>query len=280
MRNINSKFLNELSNKKLLIIAHRGGSAASIIENTSEAAKVARLQKADIIEADVIKSLDGKYYMFHDGNEKRLLGKRKNIKKMTSQEIEELTFYNEIGEKINKKVETLESYLNNIPKDILINIDRSWWYWDELLEYFDDYKDLHENILFKSPVKKEYLEKLNNHKTKYMYFPIVKSIEEIKLIEEYPNINLVGFEVIENSDDYKIINHQIMDKYKINKQFMLLGNTMNLDDKTHLFGSISDEKVLLEGFDKTWDKLIELGINAIQTDWIDILYRYRELKNS
>ena len=80
------------------------------------------------LEVDIIRSMDGKFYLFHDGNEKRLLGQERNIKTMDSNEIDSLSYRNNIGHVVDFKVEKLEDVLNTFKGGLLLNLDRSWKY--------------------------------------------------------------------------------------------------------------------------------------------------------
>ncbi len=270
----NRKFKQKLHDNAFSILVHRGSHGGNIIENTSDAVKVSTLQHADIVEIDISMSTDGDFFVFHDGGEKRLLGETSNINTLSTEEIEEKRFRNSLGEKITKQIETFDYLYNHIDHDIFLNIDRSWNYWDTFLPELDKYIDMHEYFVLKSPVKREYLEKLNNHHVQYLYFPIIASLEELKIIADYPNLNIVGFEIIEPEDDFEFVRAAEFDKYR-NGDYMFLCNSIKLNDKTDLFGGLDDNLALLKGFDRSWDAVLNLGINAIQTDWPDILNEYR-----
>ena len=74
------------------------------------------------------------------------------------------------------------------------------------------------------------------------------------------------------------IDSKELNDYKEKHDIMVFVNTMKLNDNTKLFGSLDDEKVLFNSPDEVWGTMINLGVNAIQTDWPDILYRFRENK--
>ena len=86
------------------------------VENTLPAFYAAMQSGADILEIDVVRSSDGKFYLFHDGNERRLLGQEKNIREMDSAFIESLNYRNNIGQVVNYKVEKLENALSSFKR--------------------------------------------------------------------------------------------------------------------------------------------------------------------
>ena len=89
-----SKFL-----KPINIAAHRGSCGGNIPPNTSTAYEAALYQGAHILEADVARSADGVYYMFHtgSGNEKYYLGIDCAFEDLTSKELDEIYLNNELG---------------------------------------------------------------------------------------------------------------------------------------------------------------------------------------
>jgi len=274
MRVNNNKFIEKLHRNKFLILVHRGSHGGNIVENTSDAVKVSLLQHADIVETDISMSTDGDFFIFHDGGEARLLNESRNIRTFYTAEIQAMYFRNALGEKITKQVETFDYFYNHIDHETFLNIDRSWDYWDTFLPELDKYSEMHEYFVLKSPVKREYLEKLNNHQIQYLYFPIISNLDELKVLADYPNLNIVGFEILEKGNDFEFIKSTEFDEYR-NGDYMFLCNSIKLNDKTNLFGGLDDNLALLDGTEQSWDKILELGINAIQTDWPDILNEYR-----
>lgn len=277
MKKINAKFEQLLEEKKFLTLLHRGANGGNIVENTADAVNIACRQGSDIVEIDISKSTDNDFFVFHDGGESRLLKTDKNLNEMSTAEIQKLFYYNELDCQLHKKVQFLKELLDKIPTDVFLNIDRSWEHWETFIPYLDSFEERHGYFMLKSPVKKEYLDILENHPVKYMYFPIIYNLEELDLIESYQNINLIGFEVIEKEDDFDFINSPRFDKYK-KEGYMFLANAINLDDDTKLFGSLDDNLAITQAPELSWGKMLTMGINVIQTDWIDLLLAFREGK--
>ena len=71
----------ESAREKILVVAHRGTAGGNIPCNTMAAYEIALKQGADMIEADVSCSKDGKLFLFHPGMEREHLGKIINLKK-------------------------------------------------------------------------------------------------------------------------------------------------------------------------------------------------------
>jgi len=264
----------KLNHHSFLIAVHRGSSMGNIVENTIPALYAAAQSNADILEIDVIRSTDGKFYIFHDGNEKRLLGQDRNIKTMDSNEIDCLHYRNSIGSVVSFKVEKLEDVLNTFKGDILINIDRSWEYWDTLLPFLDQFH-MEEQILLKSPVQKSYLEMLDSHPVKYAYMPIIKKVSEMDQVEAYENINLIGMEIIAGSQDSPFFQADTIQRIK-DKDLLIWINAIKLDDDHILFADFDDDASIIKGPEYGWQKIIEKGADVIQTDWPSLLNNYRQ----
>ena len=264
----------KLKQHPFLIAVHRGSSMGNIVENTIPAFRAAVQSNADILEIDIIRSTDGKFYIFHDGNEKRLLGEERNIKTMDSNEIETLHYRNPTGVVVSFKVEKLEDLLHTFEGDILINIDRSWEYWDTLLPFLDQFQ-MEKQIILKSPVRKDYLELLNAHPVKYMYMPIIKKEHEMSQVEGFQNIHLIGMEIIAESVESPFFQDETIKKIRAKDLFVWV-NAIKLDDDHILFGDYDDDASIIKGPEYGWGKIVEKGADMIQTDWPSLLSDYRE----
>lgn len=168
MRQYSERLLKEIAGKKVLISSHRGQAGTNVIENTVPAFKNALLHGADIVEMDVAKSTDGKYFVLHDGNEMRLLRTAKNIRSMTAEEIESLDYYNYEGVRSGGKVNRFEDVLSALKGKCLINIDRCWDLKFEDFGYalgaFEIIKKLNmeDQIIYKTGINEYYLSEMKN----------------------------------------------------------------------------------------------------------------------
>lgn len=272
---------NNLLNEKLdklgvLIAVHRGSPGGNIVENTIPAYKAALQLGGDILEIDVIKSVDGILYTFHDGQEQKLFHRSENIKTMYSAEIENINMLNCDFQKSGYKVERFEEVLSYFQGEVLINIDRAWDIWPELLETLGKY-NMQKQIILKSPVLKENLKFLNQHETKYMFMPIIRSLEEIEIVLNYENINLVGMELIVDSESHELFQDDVIARLH-NMNLFVWANALNLGNEIMLFAGLDDDTSLIHNPDQGWGRLFEKKIDIIQTDWPSLLATYRRLR--
>ncbi len=274
-REINSLLNERLNEKKVLIAVHRGSPGGNIIENTIPAYHNSLRLGGDMFEMDVIKSVDGVLYTFHDGTEIRNLREEDNIKTMSSEKIDSLFYYNSIGSESEFKVERFEDVIKEFNNGELYNIDRAWDIFPEIFEVLNKYDNSIKQALFKSPVKKEILELLENNEKKYMYMPIVYSLKEIEEVLSYENINLVGLEIIAKDTDSDLFNDKVIDYLK-SKGLFLWVNAITLDKEIVLYGKLDDNISVIKGPEYGWGKLFEKKIDIIQTDWPSLLKEYRD----
>jgi len=263
---INAKLRARLASKKPLIAVHRGSPGGNLIENTIPAYVAAIRQGGDIIEADVIMSTDGVLYTFHDGNELRLCNETTNIKQMSSAAIDKLKYF-----RTAYKVERLESVFRYFKGDTLINIDRAWDYWPEVLKLVDQY-EMADQILLKSRVKPALLSYLESCSTEYMYMPIVSSEEELEIVKRH-RINLVGAELLATTNESRFVQESYIRSIQQQGLFVWV-NAINFDDHTVLYAGYDDRISIMDDPDKGWGILIDKGIDIIQTDWPQLLSGY------
>ena len=263
--------------KGFLIAAHRGTFKANIIENTIGSFKGAIMEGADIVEIDLIRSTDGVLYLFHDGAEGRVFNKDINIFELSSKEIDELVFYNQLVTPIDVKVTRLVDYLDflkTVKRDFVINIDRCFDYFDELLPILDQY-DLAERILIKAPVVKE-VEKLADHNIKYPFMGIVKTEKDVETLESIEGLNLVALELIVTKEGDYFDNVEVIKELK-EKGYLIWLNSITLHDEAPLFHRFDDNTVIHSMSYDVWDELMKYSPDIIQTDWIAILSKYRKI---
>ncbi|MGD1823203.1 MAG: glycerophosphodiester phosphodiesterase family protein [Pleomorphochaeta sp.] len=273
----NEKIVKSCIENNFLIAAHRGTVGGNIIPNTSLSFKNALLHGADIVEMDLILSSDNIFYVFHNGEEKKVLGIEKDIRKMSSKEIDELNCYNSLFLKTSKKLERAEDVLKKLEGKCFINIDRSWFYWKEIIQFVDSL-NMGSQIMIKSPVEKELLDILEQSNSNVMYMPIIKNIKELEIVKRY-NINLAAVELIFESLDSDLLNKQIINELH-NQSILIWANAITLDNTIVLSGFLDDDISIEKGFDAGWGKLLEYGFNIIQTDWPALLKNYRDnIKN-
>jgi len=258
---------------RALIAAHRGTSGANIIQNTIGAYENALLHGADIIEVDVIQTTDGDFFAFHNGQEPGLIGTDRDIRTMSTTEVEQLRFFNGMQTQIAEPVNRLDDILEHFKGRCLINIDRSWFYWRDVIQLLNRHQ-MYDQIILKSHPVKEELEVLEAEGAKLMYLPILREPEKLELVEQY-RVNLYGAEVIFETEEHVFASEEYIEQMH-RKGRKLWVNAITLDDRTKLTAGHDDNSAILEGMDGAWGWLLEKGYDIIQTDWPLLLKNYME----
>lgn len=272
----NQPIRDRIKTRGVLIAAHRGTSGGNVVQNTVLAYKNALLHGADMIEVDASMTKDGVFYAFHNGEEYLELGIDRDIRQMTSQEVEGLQTLNSLRHSTNQKLERLEAVLGQFRGKCLINIDRSWFYWKEIIEFLER-MDMQDQILLKSAAEEKLLKELEESGSKIMYMPILRSPEEWELVKEY-DINVAAAELIFTDLESPFVTREFMEGLK-KAGIAPWVNAITLDDEIILSGLLDDNHAISDGFEPTWGKLMELGFEILQTDWPALLNGYLKNKN-
>ena len=261
----------EKSKEGVLITAHRGSCGGNLSQNNILTMKAALLQGADILELDVVLSKDKQFYVFHDNQEKHVLHLDDDIRNLTSKQIDDLVLYNWLDYPSGLKVSKLEEVLDAYP-DSFINIDRAWFYWDEILDFLSNRNTDH--IILKCHPSDELLSKLQEKGKDIPFMPIVYEKKALDLCLKY-DINMVAIEILFNNLDSELISKDMFKFYKENNLLTFVNcETISCLDKHIVCAGLDDNNAIIKGFDETWGKLVEMGFDIIQTDWVALLKNY------
>ncbi|ACU86568.1 hypothetical protein Bfae_28020 [Brachybacterium faecium DSM 4810] len=253
-----------------LIITHRGTTLGSFPDNTVRAAVAALRSGTDIVEVDVIRSLDGEYFLFHNGYENKHFASGTDLRTLTAAEIDERSFQWQ-GERGALRPTRLTDLLEALP-DAWLNIDRSWFYWPELLDLLTEVGAVR-RLLLKSPPEAAALTALAAHPTPFLYYPIVTSPEEFERVRAVDGLNLIGAEVLAATPDDPYADPAAVTS--LAEEFPLVQvNALNLENGARLYLGHDDETAILEDPALGWGPLARSGATAIQTDWPHLLRDY------
>lgn len=263
-------------NQGLLIGAHRGTSGGSIVQNTIPAFSNALLHGADVVEIDAIMSTDGDFFAFHDGEEKQVFGVQKDIRKMSSAEILSYPLINSLCQPMNNwRLNRLDDVLEALKGRCLINIDRSWFYWKEVIACLNRH-NMFDQIILKAHVDPELLETLVQTGPNLMYMPIVRNqqdyLAEMQTVWKYP-VNVLAAEVIMVDPVSEQSCRPLLEELH-KRKIMAWINALTLSDGVTLSMWRDDNKAIIDGPEGSWGWLMDLGYDIIQTDWPALLNEY------
>ena len=263
-------------NSSFKIVAHRGTPGGMIPENTSAAALIAFKSGADNIEIDVTCSTDGVAYAFHDGAELENLGIHENLSTLSSAEIDELRYvWGQIqGERVPvERLEHLLDFLRGTGAEI--HIDRAWSWWEPTLAVLDEAR-MDDQLFIKVPATTAELGRLERLKPRARTIPIVKSVDVMSRIFgsslRVPVIELVGMNPADHQLSSETIDMLHDDGYRIMANAEVVG--------APLFGGYDDEVSIFEDPEAGWGKLLERGVDLIQTDFPWLLAAWRDKRKA
>ena len=153
-------------------------------------------------------STDGQFYTFYNGMEPAVLGIEQDIRTLSSAEIEALSCFNSNGRRINQKVEKLDHILEHLKMRCLINIDRSWFYWEPVIHALQRH-NMPDQLIIKSHVEPHLLSILQNERIELMYMPIISTLEQLETILHY-SLHLLAVEMILKDLDSPLITAETM----------------------------------------------------------------------
>lgn len=263
--------------KPVSIAAHRGSCGGNIPPNTMTAYEAALFQGAHILEADVARSADGVFYMFHtgSGNEKYYLGIDCAFEDLNSKELDELRINNDFGKKTRYRLERLEDVLERFRNRCVINLDRSWEYWEEILPLVRRH-DMVGQILLESPCKKEWIEKAGSVAADFAYMPIIN--EDITPFYEMGGDALpcfIGAELVFAAESSPVIADHAVEKLHRDGK-IAWGNGIQFSAQKILNAGHNDDISVSGNPDAGWGWLVRHGFDIIQTDWVSALKLYLE----
>ncbi|MBR4452548.1 MAG: glycerophosphodiester phosphodiesterase family protein [Clostridia bacterium] len=266
------KSIFENTRDRILICAHRGFSGADIPCNTMAAFRAAVLSGADMIELDVSKSRDGKYFVFHPGMEHAHLRKKKLISLMRSDKVEKLRFVNQDDCPTDFGINTLEEVFDYLRGKCYINVDK---YWTDIPGITECIRKcgVEKQVVVKTAIKDSYIKEIKKYAPDLMFMPIVRHRDDItaNLISE--GINCIGAEVLFKKDDEPVTSKEYIDSMHA-KGLILFANAIVYNKNDVIAAGHSDDNSFVIDPDYGWGWLAGKGFDIIQTDFCPLVSDY------
>ena len=258
------------------LVAHRGVCGANVPCNSIAAYKIALSQGADVVEIDVSKSKDGKFYVFHPGMEHVFL-KSEHLSTLTSQEIDELRLLNQDSVPTSYRVPTLEEVLLLLKDKCYINVDKFWTDVEGISNVIRKC-GVDKQVIVKTYVDDKALEAVTKYAPDFMFMPLIWGKDTVTdtLIEN--GVNVIGAELLFSKESDECASDEYIKKMH-DKGLMLWGNSIIYNEKDVISAYHTDDISLTDDPAKGWGWLIDKGFDFIQTDWLLMVKNYINTRN-
>lgn len=267
-----NKSLFENAKNGPLVCAHRGVSGADIPCNTLAAFKAALEQGADVIELDVSKSRDGKFYVFHPGMEKAHLGIPMLLSALPEKIIKRLHFLNQDNVPTVNRINTLEEVLTFLKGKCYINIDKFWIDIPGIAEIIRK-TGVEKQVIVKTDTTEKYLKQVAKYAPDFMFMPIVKGEDTVTDKLAADGVNCIGAEVIFETENERVCSDEYI-KSMHEKGRIVWVNSIVYNYRAVLSAGHTDNISVQGETDRGWGWLIDKGFDIIQTDWCLMLKNY------
>lgn len=265
------------SKENIIVVAHRGSAGGNIPCNTIAAYEIALKQGADMIEADVSCSRDGKLFLFHPGMEHSHLNKLTSLKMKKFSSIQNMKYVNYDNTPTQFGIDGFDDFLEQFKGRCFINIDKFWSNPEKIYEAVKRHGMI-DQILVKSKISKSVLSVLENLCPELPFIPIVSEAHPLHEALKEKNINYLGAEVLFKNDSSFLASDEFIDMMHKDGKLVWV-NSIIYDYKEQLSGGHSDDSALTFSEDFAWGWLADKGFDFIQTDWTMMLVDYLKRTN-
>lgn len=272
--------LNQLcEDARPLVVSHAGVAVGSIPSNTEASVRAALLSGADVVKIDVSASVDNIFYAFHDGFEEEFLGETRNLQSLSAAEVGQLTYRWKDRPGHRAPVARLVSLLTEFRgRPMLFALDRSWWRWPTLLRVLDGLQ-MTDQLIVKVPSwERSAIEALRQHRTPYPTLAICSTPQELASLPLHdPEVNLVGVELIAHDEESPWFTPAVIDGIR-RSGLLVWVNSETLTTGIPLFGGFDDARCVNESPSAAWSRVLDLGVDAVQTELPWLLADYRAVR--
>ena len=267
-----SIYENRIEKGSPLLAAHRGVCGANIPCNTLAAFKIAVDQGADVVEIDVAKSKDGKYYVFHPGMERAFLKSDRRIKEMSSEEVESLVLVNQDDVPTSYKIPTLAEVFSFLKDKVYINVDKFWTDVEGISAQIR-LAGVEKQVIVKTPTDPESLAAVKKHAADFMFMPLVDERDDVTAPLREQGVNVIGAEILFESESAPVASDEYI--AEMHRRGMLVWvNSIVYNERAVISAHHTDDISLTDSPDKGWGWIIDKGADFIQTDWLLMLREY------
>lgn len=259
--------------KKPLIAAHRGLALGNIPCNTPAAFDFALANGADIIELDVSVTADGELLVFHPGMEKAHTNSFGYFTEMTAAEIENAVSFTNMDNTVTQfPISRLKDVLLYLKGRCVVNIDKFWTAPEAIAAVIRDC-GMEQDVIIKTNFRAEDIENVRLYAPDIPYMPVIWNPEELNALIGDPRLNLVGAEILFNTEDSAFASPDYIQKVH-EHNLLLWVNSIVYNYKDVLAAGHNDD-ISAQGHPADgWGWLADRGYDIIQTDYTGFIQQY------
>lgn len=240
----------------VLVAAHRGDNK-NFPENSLIGIQSCINKRIDIIEVDVQRTKDNRFVLMHDPTINRTTNGKGLVNNYTLEELKKYRLKEPDGKYGNEKIPSLEEVLFLAKDKVIINLDKSSRYFDDLLTIIDSL-GLRHSVILKSSKKDNFINKTSENPDGPLFMPILKympkeSIDSILMIAQSAIVEII----LENDTSY-LSEQEGLDLFR-NEKYRIWYNAMS---KSLSLGYSEKQDAI-----GSWENLIEHQAFIIQTDY-------------
>ncbi|MBQ1217388.1 MAG: glycerophosphodiester phosphodiesterase family protein [Clostridia bacterium] len=269
---MSNPFLSLQNEKKVLIAAHRGSCGGNIPCNSLPAFQIALNYGADIIELDVERAADGKFYIQHPGMEPVHLRMKDSITKYPSDVVSQMVLSNCDLNRTQYPIVRLEEALDYLKGKCIINLDKFYMNPEGIAKVVRE-RGMEDQVLLKINMKDASIDAVEQFAPDMPVMPMVWTEDDCLERFAHRNIRYVGSECLFRNESDPIASEEYIEKmHKAGKT--LWANTIVYNYQTVLSAGHTDDISVMGDPDNGWGWLADRGFDIIQTDWVYHCYRY------
>jgi glycerophosphoryl diester phosphodiesterase len=257
--------------KKIHIASHSGVFCGAFVRNTIPSFEAALNMGADMIETDVALTADNKLVLFHEGFEKQLLRSDKKIKEMTFDELKATPQWHSHGHESYCNIESFDDLLEHFKNRCVINVDKAWSKIPQIVDCVRRH-NMTEQVILKTTTKPEFLSQMEEYGSDVPFMAVLKDYDQMSELDKY-KLNLQALEIIFPTLDNKMVSPEVIKEFH-DRGLLLWVNAIVYNYKIELSGGLTDDISLLKGPEYGWGKLVDMGFDIIQTDFVSDLANY------
>lgn len=268
------KILQHLHNPQseyVIVVCHRG-DWRNYPENSIPAIESVIEMGADMVEIDIAMTKDSVLVLSHDRTIDRCTTGRGLVSDITYDSLQTFFLKSAHGARssFDLKVPTLREALEVCKDRILINIDKGYDYYDEVVALTEELGVTDQVLIKGSKPASEVAAKMSEHENNLLYMPIISpaSKSQQPLFEEYlAGEPQLAYEICWG--EMSPVVESAIERVKASGSKLWVNTLWN-----SLCGGLSDDVAWMTSAEEVYGKVVGLGATMIQTDRPEYLIDY------